>query len=818
MSLEVYQDNGFRFFPCKANKAPDVPSWQDEKHHVDREKAETLQSIGTMIGAWIPEDVIILDLDRHEGKPDGNIYFKELMKKLNITIGYFYDTTVVKTGGGGQHIFFYVGKDHGLRQGAIKIEGCEIGIDIKTSAGYVIAAGSPGYNYISDADPMEIPEELLSWLRAVKQKPDKHTDKKTVPESKHIPVKLLKSVLRKIDVQRFNTNDRWLEFITSAVAAAGDSAEVIDALEEWSRGDPQYEHHQVINRIKSFKPEGGITIGTFVMFLQEEGVSQYLVNQVVKVDAISNALLIGEDEESSLPFPDPDYLYLSELVEAREFFTLSGNTAAKKLLYIAFDGNVIFCKGDKETYFFNGSRWEIMRDMYSVVYTILFKIAKEYYYARDNSKEMNECLIRVIKNLNDTTWKKKTITEIQAMIREDYVDWDNPAIRETVTLRDGVIDFSNKQIEKRNGYRAEFRLKYIDYSVDDVMNAGEPESFLQFMKELFPDEETNEMAMQLISLCISGNSNKRIFQLWEGDGYNGKSTLIDIIKEILKGKTNTYNPKLLMPDRRDSGLGVTPELASFQGSYAAVGTEVEQGNEFSTGIIKNLTGGDTITANPKFKDQIEFYPTWQLILAVNDLPRFNSLDNAFIDRLYILPFKMTFPKSKNDRAALLEKGIPEEYIGERKDKNALLASIFSEKPAIIKKMISVYLQIENENDGYIKESAEALREKSSYIHENDDFGRFIKDMCIIDDDSFCSSEELTDAFKDYMGFRKASSKWVVSNVKKFNRHIISGSKNLEFHDPDGGSYVTKRRRGLIGIRLKTAAERKEDVYDDEIPF
>ena len=45
------------------------------------------------------------------------------------------------------------------------------------------------------------------------------------------------------------------------------------------------------------------------------------------------------------------------------------------------------------------------------------------------------------------------------------------------------------------------------------------------------------MANELVSLCISGNTEKRIFQLWEGEGSNGKSTLIDIIKEI-----NIYHP------------------------------------------------------------------------------------------------------------------------------------------------------------------------------------------------------------------------------------------------------------------------------------
>ena len=157
-----------------------------------------------------------------------------------------------------------------------------------------------------------------------------------------------------------------------------------------------------------------------------------------------------------------------------------------------------------------------------------------------------------------------------------------------------------------------------------------------------------------------------------GENGAGKSTLIDIIKHVLTGKTNTYDPKLLMPDKYGSKMGVTPELYSFRGSYAAVGTEVDQSGEFSMGVIKNLTGDDTITANPKYKDQVEFDATWQLILAVNDLPRFSGTDSAFIDRLYIVPFVMTFPKTENEIENLLNKGVKPERIGTRKNKTKMM--------------------------------------------------------------------------------------------------------------------------------------------------
>lgn len=810
MSLEIYYECGFKLFPCLVDKKPDVPyneSWKDDKWHIDIEKAESLQNTGTMIGAWIPDDMIVIDLDRHPGDPDGVESFKKIKDDLDLSINFIDDTTVIKTAGGGFHLLFYVGKNHNIKQGEIKINKEKTGIDIKTNSGYVIASGSPGYETICDFEPAELPERLKDFIIDNRGKPaeKKEIKEESETKSKLLPPKLLKSILTKIKVENFRSNDRWMEFMMSAIATSGTSEKVVSILEEWSTSDSEYSADRSIsNRIESFTKDGGISVGSFIMYLREENLSPYMINQVIKLDSITAAIMDGEQNESELPFEEPNYHELAETKYMKEFFHTCGNSAAKNILYEAFNGNIMHVKGEKETYYFNGSRWKILTDYYSVVYTILFRVSKIYYAKCDEGKENQDRLMKIVNAINDTTWKSKTITEANAKIRVDGVNWDSPAIKETITTKDGVIDFSKKSIEKRIGYRGEFRLKYIEYTCDEILNARPPENFNTFMSEIFPDPGTLKMAYQLVSLCISGNADKRIFQLWEGDGFNGKSTLIDIIKKVLEGKTNTYNPQLLMPDFYGKS-GVTPELVTFRGSYAAVGVEVEQGKEFSMGIIKNLTGGDTITANPKHKAQIEFDPTWQLILAVNDLPKFNALDGAFIDRLFILPFEMTYPRNDDDIKELLRKGIPKDKIGKRKNKTKLLASIFEEKAGIIRTMITDYIDVQNFHDGRILESDESKGKKSFYIQDNDDFGDFIENMCIVEREGFCSSEEIIEAFKDYMGFKKASSKWVISNIKKYNRMITSTSREVMISG-EFNSIEKKRRRGLSGIRVKTKQE------------
>ena len=669
MSLEIYEQYGFKFFLCKADKTPDIStgyvddkgkwhgdSWQDSKYHISREQAEEYQKTGRMIGAWIPDDVLVLDLDRHEGMPDGVETFNKIKTEYAIqTIAFQSDTYCVSTQSGGFHVFFFAPK-HEFRQGQKAP-----GIDLKTHSGYVIAAGSPGYREICDSEPMQLPDMLEQWLSVCQKQPDKKSSSDTTKKnSELLPFSQLKRILKKIPVEHFKGNERWQRFITSCIAAAGDSKEVVDVLDEWSKGDPDYtEDRSVQNRIESFKQAGGITIGTFIAYMQEEDLSDHLIRKVVRLDKMNTILIEAENREIKLPFEDPDYKELSYESEAGEFYGYQGNSAAAVLLAKALYGKVIFVEGEEKRYFFfDGNRWERLPDIYNVIYTVLYRIAKIKHAEKDNN---NAEIGSVLLELNSTQWKANTAREfaVKKGIFHESVRWDSVSIKETLTAADKVIDFSSRKIEIRNGRPDEYRRSHVPYTANEIMQAEEPKEYIKFLNDIFPNEETYHSARFASSLCISGNSNLRVFQIWVGEGSNGKSTWIDIIKKTLGDeKAKNYEVKILL-ERKFESLGTTPELAHFEGAYAMFGIEVDQGKRFQSGIIKNLTGGDDITINPKYQHERDIKATWQLIFACNDLPSFEANDPAMINRMVILPFKMRYYKDNDDLEEIRRKGVDE---------------------------------------------------------------------------------------------------------------------------------------------------------------
>src|SRR6056297_3266776 len=278
--LTFYESHNFALFPCNENKTPKVPSWQSSKYHIDIATASRLMDTDNYVGAWIPPDFVIIDLDRghkdKEGKekPDGVENFTQLCADLGISSNLPNETMAVKTGSGGIHLYFKTPKEcdyHTLAQKAIVPS-----VDVNTHHGYVIASGTRGYNPLNECEPIEIPPELLSAIqkRAVEKAPPLSPDRQ-------LSVKFLKRLLNKIPATDFNTSDSWQEFITSCIAVAGNSEEVVEVLEDWSRSDDNYKNDPSIRtRIESFEPDGGIKAGTFIYILKQQRLSEYLVTQV----------------------------------------------------------------------------------------------------------------------------------------------------------------------------------------------------------------------------------------------------------------------------------------------------------------------------------------------------------------------------------------------------------------------------------------------------------------------------------------------------------------------------------------------------------
>jgi putative DNA primase/helicase len=107
--------------------------------------------------------------------------------------------------------------------------------------------------------------------------------------------------------------------------------------------------------------------------------------------------------------------------------------------------------------------------------------------------------------------------------------------------------------------------------------------------------------------CLTGiTDDRKLFITW-GSGKNGKSVCNDTIAMVLGDYTARTPTETLLVKRGDS---IPNDLARLPGARFVYASESESGRRLSEGLIKDLTGGEKITARFLHKEWFEFRPTF----------------------------------------------------------------------------------------------------------------------------------------------------------------------------------------------------------------
>jgi putative DNA primase/helicase len=105
--------------------------------------------------------------------------------------------------------------------------------------------------------------------------------------------------------------------------------------------------------------------------------------------------------------------------------------------------------------------------------------------------------------------------------------------------------------------------------------------------------------------------------------------------------------------KRHGDGGIRNDVARLAGARLVISIEVDNGKALAEGLLKLLTGGDTVAARFLYRETFEFQPRFKLWLAANDRPRVNADDAAMWRRILQLPFTEVIPEAERDERVKL---------------------------------------------------------------------------------------------------------------------------------------------------------------------
>lgn len=107
--------------------------------------------------------------------------------------------------------------------------------------------------------------------------------------------------------------------------------------------------------------------------------------------------------------------------------------------------------------------------------------------------------------------------------------------------------------------------------------------------------------------------------------------------------------------------GPTPELARLAGPRLVLANETEDGQRLAESLVKQLTGGDAMTARVLHGAPFDFIPQFKLWLAGNHKPIIRGDDFGIWRRIVLIPFEKQFTGAEKNKH--LAENLRVEYAG-----------------------------------------------------------------------------------------------------------------------------------------------------------
>lgn len=154
------------------------------------------------------------------------------------------------------------------------------------------------------------------------------------------------------------------------------------------------------------------------------------------------------------------------------------------------------------------------------------------------------------------------------------------------------------------------------------------------------DQEIIELLYEAMGNCFYLlNSYRGAVMLYGPNGNNGKSTLLNLISQLVGAENASF---LSLQDTAERF-----KLIGLYGKAVNIGDDISSNYIPDTERFKMLVTGGTVSAEHKGQDPIHFKPYAKLFFALNGLPPVSDKSKAYFSRVLLIPLSQDFSKNKD---------------------------------------------------------------------------------------------------------------------------------------------------------------------------
>jgi len=248
-----------------------------------------------------------------------------------------------------------------------------------------------------------------------------------------------------------------------------------------------------------------------------------------------------------------------------------------------------------------------------------------------------------------------------------------------------------------------------------------------FLARTQPEDDMRAYLQAAVGYSLTGDVSEQCLFFLYGEGKNGKTTFIETISLLVGEYFTKTGSDSLMIKRYGGNTG--HEVAALKSARLVTVSEISDGQQLDEGLVKDMTGGDTMTARHLYGDPFNFKAGFKLWLYGNVKPKIKGKEEGIWRRIKMIPFNVCIPPDQRD-AHLADK-------------------LKGELSGILNWAIAGCLDWRANG---LPEPQQMLDAVNKYRSEQDALAGFIADTCIIDrsPSSRVTKKALWEAYQQYI--------------------------------------------------------------------
>ncbi|MBZ5659879.1 MAG: DUF5906 domain-containing protein [Acidobacteriia bacterium] len=459
---------------------------------------------------------------------------------------------------------------------------------------------------------------------------------------------------------------------------------------------------------------------------------------------------------------NPEHLPFTDLGNAERFVREHGE-------------DVRYCAEIKKWFIWNGKLWE--KDSSGEIYRRAKKTVRGMLIeaAHIDSEEIRKALVKHERRSESENRIKAMVNVAQSEsgIPIRLTDFDaDPML---FNVQNGTIDLRKGELRKHR--REDLISKISPVTYNHLASAPFWGSFIK--RTTNGSEGLAEYLARTVGYSLTGETSEHALFLLYGTGANGKSTFLEALRYVMGDYATTADFGAFLTSK---GQGIRNDIARLKGARFVTATESEAGKRMAESLVKQLTGGDQVSARFLYGEFFEFQPAFKLFLGTNHRPKVIGSDEGIWRRIRLIPFTVTIPASERDRNLTVKLKLEAEGI-----LNWAIAGL------------------RDWFDGGLKDPDEVLAATKEYRQREDAIAHFLETCCTVQSDVRVGSEAL---YKQYCNWAATNNEYLL-NSRDF-------SKTLE----EKGFVKKHTAQGTTWFGIEVNADRGSPAHpkDDELPF